>query len=664
MPRSSPSLSCRTFFLVLFLATSAVLADIQGGGTGGTGGQGIGSTPAGGYAPVVGNIGVQIERGSRSEFEIDATAATPGQLQFLLRSKPAIGTIEGPFAIDGEPHRARFRYTAPREVPADRTQFSYAAKVPGGRISASAKVIIFFIDPLASLEVPRSLDFGDVVVGSGARATLRVRNGGKAEWNGPLTLDGPFSIPSGITRLRIGSGQFIDLPLLFAPGEKGRQSGAVTFGDPEDRQVAILLGEGTPPFTLEPVEAALESQRDGSRIARALLTNNSAYGAQVRMTGDPRLQMEETVILPPKDQASVAIVLPPTDRASFRGLVTFRLGEYEEELLVSGQAAPAELVVASAELLDFGTVELGNSALKTVVIENRGGEAAVLRLDSLPPFHAEIPGTDGELLGGSKQRIAIRMEAEHAGVFRRLLVGRWGDRVIEIPLQVTILDPEQELPPIVLRNETWIWNPRSGEKVGSAGPAEDFDSGVPASRRIDFSKLSDSQVEKLALLTVVGRSLEPTDYQEDVASAGRPFLQNVGTDFLEIGVVLPSPVPAGFIFQASRMAGSPETGLLEKQWYPIPKETPIYRLDDQTMVARVEGLKPNTFYEYRVICVDENTRTSYPSLVGRFKTTPERNIPWGWAVLALIAGLVGYVLWRRRREDEMSYSLRSSPDGF
>ncbi|MFQ5650422.1 MAG: choice-of-anchor D domain-containing protein, partial [bacterium] len=147
--------------------------------------------------------------------------------------------------------------------------------------------------------VPGSVDFGDVVVGSGSSRTLEVRNAGSADLLVSATdLTGADAAEFGVTGggvFTLLPGQARNLEISFAPGSVGARSAVlqITSNDPDENPFAVALtgtvtsGAGGASLTFTPTDDAyVKSTRlttnYGTRDIVRLRNGSTSYNSYLK----------------------------------------------------------------------------------------------------------------------------------------------------------------------------------------------------------------------------------------------------------------------------------------------------------------------------------------------------------------------------------------------
>ena len=260
---------------------------------------------------------------------------------------------------------------------------------------------------------PAMLDFGDQPVKtSGAPARAEVTNTGTA----PLEITavatagadpGDFRIVGGSCRpnakkplVVLTPEQTCDLELDFRPTDLGARGAVVdvTSNAPGTASAITLAGAGiaTAGITFDPTPVAFPDQAVGtsSGPASVVVTNTGAVAVQLERVGVDGNEFAVTqescggALLAPGDTCDVSLEFGPAGIGlrTARLVVTDDTGT-EHETLVQGTGTGGEIAFEPASL-DFGSLPLGGSDRRDVVIRNTGN--APLTVTSAAPTTADF----------------------------------------------------------------------------------------------------------------------------------------------------------------------------------------------------------------------------------------------------------------------------------
>ncbi len=242
----------------------------------------------------------------------------------------------------------------------------------------------------ADIEVtPTALEYGEVQVDDTAVATVEITNLG----NDPLLLsscsaggDAAFSISVDPCGGPLAAGDTVELEVSFAPDAEQLFVGSVVVqsDDADTPQVTVgLLGTGiTPEIDVAPTQLDFGQLDIGVTASMDLEIRNQgsadlelgalylAGGAEFSLDLDPSYQ-----VLAPGDTTPATVSYTPVDLVADTGELQIPSNDLDEPLLaipLLGAHDPIADIHVDPQLLDFGTVDVGQLASDTIAVNNQG----------------------------------------------------------------------------------------------------------------------------------------------------------------------------------------------------------------------------------------------------------------------------------------------------
>jgi uncharacterized repeat protein (TIGR01451 family) len=320
---------------------------------------------------------------------------------------------------------------------------------------------------------PVTLDFGRVGLRATRDLTFAVRNLG----SGPLQVTGltsnnlQFAAVSPAAPFTVAAGGLQQVTARFTPTTIGVQTASLTVAsnDSDEATVTVALrgeGIGIPMITVTPrsldfgkairgesKELSLALENTGS--ATLTVTRIAASSAQFS-TASPGAP----VSLDPGSQRSVTVVYRPTAVAQHTGVLTIESNaattpSVTVDLRGEGVAAIPKIEVAPASI-DFGTIQLGQTADRTVTIRSVGNVPLVVTSVRLanPQFSLSAPTVPFNLNPGTQQQLTVGFRPTAAGSPADTLiitsndpdvgtarVSITGQAIVPPPIEVTLSAP-------------------------------------------------------------------------------------------------------------------------------------------------------------------------------------------------------------------------------
>jgi len=610
--------------------------------------------------PVTGRV--EALKGHEVQFEIRAESKTPGaSVEFLIRAFPSAGRIVSIVSKPSERNKALVTYYADPESSATSDAFSFAVRYRGGRYSSEMRYDIDLNDLKIEIQAPPSVEFGEVLIGSEAVQDVLVRNIGNASAQRQIFLAPPWHLidpADGI--LNLGPRGARVLKVAFRPELTGETSYLLSFSRSKEGTTK-LIGVGGDPFLVvnEAIELILD-EASGERRGEIELNNPGARSLIVEARASTRLQqsLSESYLLAPGKSTRVPVHLGGTDTAPFDGTVEFFLKNgYAKSARVISPVVPARLVVTvpnalSSEVINFGKVEAGRSMERGMTVTNRGGVSVPLEFHLPEPFRLLTnPGLQLAPLASVQISVGMFPAAAQRGL---------------VDVTMNIHGNEQSVPVRLLGN---VVAP-AGATPGSGGTLNAPN--LPSkSMRLSSSGTSPSNAATPLPEDVSGEDAALADSPEkEVSEAGLPVepgseaktrtidpglrepedlsVLEEGSHSIVLGWTAPKE-PADILFEVEKRS----VGTADGSWGAVPavKFDRIERL----VKAEIKALEPQSGYEFRIVTVTDDGRSSTPSETIAARTvTPENWLfRYGYPALAILfliisLGFGGFLLLRRK----------------
>lgn len=617
--------------------------------------------------PVTGRV--EALKGHEVQFEIRAESKTPGAtVEFLIRAFPSAGKIVSLVSKPHDRNKAIVVYWADPNSGATRDAFSFAVRYRGGRYSSEMRYDIDLVDLKAEIQVPATVDFGEVAVGGEAAVNVTVRNLGNGPMERQIFLAPPWHLLDPADgKLNLGPRGARVLKIAFRPEAPGETSYFLSFSR-HKTGTAKLVGVGSDPFRIatETVELALD-ERSGERRGEIELVNEGNKAVAVEARASTRLQSSllEGYLLAPGKSTKVPVHLGATDTAPFDGSVEFSLTNgYAKSARVIAAVVPARLEVSvpnslSAELLNFGRVEAGHSEERAITVTNRGGVGVPLEFHVPEPFRLLTnPGPQLAPLAAVDLSIALMPTASRRGVVDVTMNVMGDGRTIPIRLLGNVVAPAGGSAPASTAPNL----PPKGFRLGAAAPS----AATPEPSAAAPSSEAAGSAPASSLPTPLGPVTDPVasgDWQDGLSVGERDEHRSVhgivsrpivsrkvdpalrrpedltvlksGSHFLEIGWTAPKETEhARFDIEMRGLLVNAETGAPESVWAPYPG-VEIERID-RLAKARISKLNPASRYDIRVVLTTEDGRSSRPS-EPILATT---DLPMDWTYIYAVLGLL------------------------
>ena len=273
--------------------------------------------------------------------------------------------------------------------------------------------------PATATIVPSSHEFGGVQVGTYSQVWLALTNTGSTTLSGQASTTAPFSIDAGGT-YSLSAGQSQQVQVRFAPTGSGAFSGSLVFSGGGGARVS-LSGSGvsnpTPAIGVTPGGVDFGAVPFGSFLDKTFVVTNTGGGTLdgAAMVPSPfSIVSGQSYVLGSGESANVVVRFSPTGVQTFTGNLTFTgAGGFCAAVYGSGfDAIP--VIAVNPSSVDFGVVQNGGYADRTLLVRNVGGGRLVGSATVAPPFTI-VSGGGYELDSGQGQPVVVRFSPVVAG---------------------------------------------------------------------------------------------------------------------------------------------------------------------------------------------------------------------------------------------------------
>ena len=395
-------------------------------------------------SPKAENVEVEVARGGSVRIPLRGFERNLNPLTARPLTKPDHGRLSGLEQYNGPQRQgpAYLTYTHGDDEDSVTDTFAFEVKAGITGRTGRGRVIIRIIDATPVLSItPELLDFGPAAPGDPpTRRVVELANIGGGILTGFLRPTEPFALEDdGSFVLR--RGEKTRIPLLFAPERAGefRFPLQPVAGDPA---LLILKGLGLPPLVLEIAEETFSANPDQSRIAIAVVKNQSARPRTVSIGLPPESPVEAIAdfALGPGESAEVILRIP-AERKEYLPPFGVRFeSEGQAELReFSAPALPATLRIVAPP--DFAEVRPGTVARASLILSNDGGtpaEGKLLPSESISPASGATAFT---LPPGTEMAIPLELRLKPDQVLPAQLSMSFLGKEVPIPVMAQLAKP-------------------------------------------------------------------------------------------------------------------------------------------------------------------------------------------------------------------------------
>jgi hypothetical protein len=546
---------------------------------------------------------LSIFRGRSVEIPLRAQGRTPGQLKFLIRSRPLKGSL-GEIRITG-PKSAVTTYTHD-DTGEGIDSFTFAVQAMDSPVSAAAPVTISISEEPPALSVVHAVNFGTVQLGEPREEQITLRNSGGGVLTGQIDVPPPWKI-LGATEYRLGRKQEKNVRILCAPDEEREYSGKLTFS--HDPRLAVdLSANAISPFEFGPSrEIELASANDAFlRSGSVVIRNRTSRDRTVEISVPSEVVSPDQLTVPAGEAKEVVLQSRPAFLGALEAVAGFESEGFRRTIPLRVFALQPVLRIEPREGLDFGDIEPHKRYKGALRIRNEGGSSARLRATT-PNEILLVPDPNSAVLQPAETRVfEVTLEASKIGTYRsHIIIDAGGSKPVSVDVAGRIVDQAPEARKI----PTATLNPASRDPAVNESASDKSLSAIPPVTEIKVLKASN-----------------------------RVF---------EFGWAKPSPNPAAWVIQ--------------QRWFEIGNGDPpritwkdlrniTFSEENGMVVARFENLAPGQVWLLRIISVDEQGRRSAPSPTLKLASAPAKRVSAFWWIAGLLAAGAGALGWTKLRE--------------
>jgi hypothetical protein len=552
---------------------------------------------------------LSVFRGRSIDVPLRAQGRAPGQLKFLIRSLPVKGHL-GEIRLTG-PKSAEITYFHD-DTSEGTDSFTFAVQTFDSPVSAAAPITISIAEEPPALTVTKSVDFGTLEVGTTGEEQIVVQNSGGGILEGVAEVSPPWKI-SGSAEYRLGRNQIKKLRVICAPEEEQDYSGRLVFS--HDARAAVeLTASAISPFDFDPArEIELASQDAGAlRSGGVAIRNRTGRDRTVEIAVPPEIVSPNKVFIPADEEVGIALHTRPGFLGALEGAVTFQSEGFKRSIPVRIFALQPILRIEPREGLHFGQIEPRRRHKGFLRIKNEGGSAARLRV-RVPGEILLVPDPNSAVLQPGETRVfEVAFEAPSAGDYRsEIVIESSAGRPASVPIEARIGSQPaeaQKIPTAALKP--------AARQAATTPESREPSSSVPAVKEIKVLK--------------------------------------AGNRVFEIGWNKPASDPLAWIVQQRHVEAT--DGDAPKAIWRDLTNVRFFEQND-TIGARFENLAPGQVWFLRIVSLDQQGRRSAPSPTFMMSSAPTKDhtlLRGTLLLLAVAAGVVGFLKFRQRRQAEAS----------
>jgi len=610
---------------------------------------------------------VKVLLGGTLEIQLATLADGPLQrVNYVIREEPKAGALTPVETKQDNLAAGVLRYTPDPATQLTVDQFTFAASYPKGRVSAPVTVEIQLVRPKPVLELPPTVSFGRTMLGQKSTVQLAIANSGNAVFEGIPHVTPPWSwAPAeGEDAIRVEPGKQVLTAFTYTPTERGSSTFRLDLQPGVERGVTRFAGEGYVPFDIDtPVIALVYDPRTFQRLGKVEIRSADAKPVSVRVQGNERLLVSTGAVQLLKDAKAEVTLTLRGDPFAYEGEVEVSVPGYARIVKVTAAPCPAHIEPVTNQgslVVDFGRVEPGQSAARTLILRNRGGVDGAVTLPLEAPFSLTEGKKDVTVPAASQVEVPLWFRPQEARNFTQTIpasvasksIQVMGDaspalaartpefttgRAMEAP--ATSGDPAAPRPSVAVRPYPGTSSSASGggnPPVSVSPRSESYSEQMARDRALQKQPATLEELTRRDLMAkeipseVRGRNGEvalPPVLTRDGMMAYSPFKKKVDITLPHIpkfGVVeaaansmklvwrLPADGHKNFQVEVRATRYNQEKKRYECIWFPTEKVA--YDIKDGFVYATVKGLTSDSPYLFRVFSMSKTGTHSLPSL--------------------------------------------------
>ncbi len=553
--------------------------------------------------PLAQSQAISIYRGRSIEIPLRAIGRAPGQLKFLIRTKPRHGRL-GPIRVTSW-KTASVTYTHDDSAGTPSDVFSFAVQAVDTPVSAPGMVRISISEQPPALSVVHALDFGKTLIGETSEEEITIRNSGGGLLAGRVSVPAPWKI-LGDPDYSLTRREEKKIRLLFAPKEEREYFEKLAFSH-DARSSVNLSGIATSPFAFLPPRGVDLASPDGGpvRSGGLVIRNLTSRDRTVEIMPPPETSAPEQAEVPAGGEATIPLQTRTGFLGAIDGAMDIESEGFQIRIPVRAFALQPVLAAEPPAGIDFGEIEPRLRHAKTLGIRNDGGVAARLRATTSNDILIIPDPTTVVVQPGETRRFEVALETSGTGAYRdQIILEADGSAKLVLPVTASL---------------------RESSRKPSAPPTP-----IPAPL-VPAPPASGPDTEKLADIPAV----------HDVA------IRKVSERNYDLIWKKPAPEAVGTIIE-NRLLEISENGQTRVHWRELKRVK--YSESEGNIIAKFENLVPGETWHLRISSIDADGRRSSPSQTVRLAVTPAKKISPAWAIFPVLAIAAAVIVLIRRRQ--------------
>ena len=550
-----------------------------------------------GVGPILVGFQAKVYRGEKNLIQLSrGNKSGRANLEYSIFEPPTYGALN----VDPSTGAANYTMNTPLESGVVEDRFEFRVSDGKGRFSAAVEVRLEIVGRVAVMEIPKNLDFGEVVMGGEMDKELTVTNNGDGGFSGNIILSPGFGIGGkGKVSLEILAKEKKTVVVRFLGRDNPGEGRAVLRleGNGLSRQVNLIY-DVKPPFHVQEKITLEFDDKNYSRSARLRIKNpfNESLGINLRL---PRGLNSDDVNfeIPAESTQAIELVIPSHDADQFDGILTIEANRFSKKVKVVAMESPPRIVVVgnldAGEALSFEGV-LNEDAevrsgewIRSIQLRNIGGQAANVSMMTNPPFYISAINNPYFLPPGKSVVIPVELKAQKVGNLEDVLLIDYAGDPLEVRLLGKVVLPEGMSNVVSVPPPGWRENKVSNN---------------PGLGGVSYSDLFYGKNK---------RKSNPT-----IPTIKKIRIIEQRSNSLVIGW----PAPAGsdweYELDALVKLKDEKTGLPVPTWVKIGPEHLTLTKNESDIKAEIIGISPGWSFQFSIFTVNSRGESSLPATLG------------------------------------------------
>ncbi len=609
---------------------------------------------------------------SNTSVDIELVAVTDrlGAVRFLIRELPQHGTLSAIRVNVREPHKAVVTYTHNGASNSLVDRFTYGVRMEeGGQVSAPGIVSLLGKRAEPKIEIIQPPSFAGVLPGFESTSKIILKNNGIAAFATDILWQTPWAGPP---RIELGIGEQKEYVLSVKPSAPGTLMWETELQPGQPLSKMKLWVECTELFVVAPGNLKLQFDPvTGTRRGKFGIANSTGMAMKLLIEPPSRITAPKEIEVPEKRTVDVEVSMAADDVNVYRGELWVINEPYRQRVLIDAAPEPAQAMLLHPKggALEMGVVPKGSKAEARVLLQNIGGEAAVLSAQVTPPLRLSEADSALSIGPGETREILVVALSDVPGKFDGTATFSGTGGKIAVTAKLTVTDPtapqairpkavgvSSSRVPVAIAPGSYqtvsvkAANPNDPPAAQTMAHPADQPPGPSPTGPDGKVQLNNTQKAVLDYIATWGMPTPPELLNRNLPRIEAMTLVDTARDHMTIAWKEPEEKPESYRLEYGYRIINQPTGRALKAWAEVAGMEKIKGAPGMHTV-RIKNLVPDGRYELRLLSMDAEGKVSEPSDIHFFSTLPPWRLPpWTWQALVAIAlALSVFVYWKLKQ---------------